>query len=92
MKTTIVSIPNITIKYYTGIDGYYPGHIYHLYINGVLEQAFFDKKSLLDRLMMMVNNEVNSLDLMDVDFPNSSVKGGNADNTGTDINDLFSNF
>ena len=92
MKTTIVSIPNITIKYYTGIDGYYPGHIYHLYINGVLEQAFFDKKSLLDRLMMLVNNEVNSLDLMDVDFPNSSVKGGNADNTGTDINDLFSNF
>lgn len=92
MKTTIVSIPNITIKYYTGIDGYYPGHIYHLYINGVLEQAFFDKKSLLDRLMMLVNNEVNSLDLMDVDFPNSSVKGGNTDNTGTDINDLFSNF
>lgn len=92
MKTTIVSIPNITIKYYKGIEGYYPGHIYHLYINGVLEQAFFDKKSLLDRLMLMVNNEVNSLDLMDVDFPNSSVKGGNADNTGTDINDLFSNF
>lgn len=92
MKTTIVSIPNITIKYYKGIEGYYPGQIYHLYINGVLEQAFFDKKSLLDRLMMLVNNEVNSLDLMDVDFPNSSVKGGNADNTGTDINDLFSNF
>lgn len=92
MKTTIVSIPNITIKYYSGIDGYYPGHIYHLYINGVLEQAFFDKKSLLDRLMMLVNNEVNCLDLTDVDFPNSSVKGGNADNTGTDINDLFSNF
>ena len=92
MKTTIVSIPNITIKYYKGIEGYYPGQIYHLYINGVLEQAFFDKKSLLDRLMLLVNNEVNSLDLLDVDFPNSSVKGGNADNTGTDINDLFSNF
>ena len=92
MKTTIVSIPNITIKAYKDIEGYYPGHIYHLYINGVLEQAFFDKKSLMDRLMLMVNNEVNYLDLMDVDFPNSSVKGGNADNTGTDINDLFSNF
>ena len=92
MKTTIVSIPNITIKAYKEIEGYYPGHIYHLYINGVLEQAFFDKKSLMDRLMLLVNNEVNCLDLMDVDFPNSSVKGGNADNTGTDINDLFSNF
>lgn len=92
MKTTIVSIPNITIKAYKDIEGYYPGHIYHLYINGVLEQAFFDKKSLMDRLMLLVNNEVNYLDLMDVDFPNSSVKGGNADNTGTDINDLFSNF
>lgn len=92
MKTTIVSIPNITIKAYKEIEGYYPGHIYHLYINGVLEQAFFDKKSLMDRLMLLVNNAVNCLDLMDVDFPNSSVKGGNADNTGTDINDLFSNF
>ncbi len=92
MKTTIVSIPNITIKAYKDIEGYYPGHIYHLYINGVLEQAFFDKKSLMDRLMLLVNNEVNCLDLMDVDFPNSSVKGGNADNTGTDINHLFSNF
>lgn len=92
MRTTIVSIPNITIKAYKEIEGYYPGHIYHLYINGVLEQAFFDKKSLMDRLMLMVNNEVNCLDLMDVDFPNSSVKGGNADNTGTDVNDLFSNF
>ena len=92
MKTTIVSIPNITIKAYKDIEGYYPGHIYHLYINGVLEQAFFDKKSLMGRLMLLVNNEVNCLDLMDVDFPNSSVKGGNADNTGTDINDLFSNF
>lgn len=92
MRTTIVSIPNITIKAYKEIEGYYPGHIYHLYINGVLEQAFFDKKSLMDRLMLMINNEVNCLDLMDVDFPNSSVKGGNADNTGTDVNDLFSNF
>jgi len=92
MKTTIVSIPNITIKAYKDIEGYYPGNIYHLYINGVLEQAFFDKKSLMDRLMLLVNNEVNCLDLMDVDFPNSSVKGGNADNTGTDVNDLFSNF
>lgn len=92
MKTTIVSIPNITIKAYKEIEGYYPGHIYHLYINGVLEQAFFDKKSLMDRLMLLINNEVNCLDLMDVDFPNSSVKGGNADNTGTDVNDLFSNF
>ena len=92
MKTTIVSIPNITIKAYKDIEGYYPGHIYHLYINGVLEQAFFDKKSLMDRLMLLVNNEVNCLDLMDIDFPNSSVKGGNADNTGTDLSDLFSNF
>lgn len=92
MKTTIVSIPNITIKAYKDIEGYYPCHIYHLYINGVLEQAFFDKKSLMDRLMLLVNNEVNCLDLMDVDFPNSSVKGGNADNTGTDLSDLFSNF
>ena len=92
MKTTIVSIPNITIKAYKDIEGYYPGHIYHLYINGVLEQAFFDKKSLMDRLMLLVNNEVNCLDLMDIDFPNSSVKGGNADNTGTDLGDLFSNF
>lgn len=70
MKESIVIIPNIVIKEVT-IDGYYPGKVYHLYVNGRLENTYMDKSDLLGRVFMMINNEVNTLDLMDIDFPNS---------------------
>lgn len=90
MISKICSIPNITIKAYW--SEYYHGPLYHIYINGVLEEAYFNKEDLLTRLNLMILNEVNQLDTQSLDFPNSSVKGGKADNTGTDVNDLFSNF
>lgn len=89
MIKKIAVIPTFTVKAYW--SEYYHGPMYHLYINGVLEQCYFDKKSLMGRINLLTLNEINTLDA-DIDFPNSSVKGGNADNTGTDVNDLFSNF
>lgn len=70
MKESVIIIPNIIIKEQT-VDGYFPGHVYQLYVDGKLESTYLDKADLLARVFMMINNEVNTLDFMNIDFPNS---------------------
>lgn len=53
------SIPNINIEKYTTVLGRnLTSTVYYLYINGVLDAVYYDRKDITDRLHMLIDCEV----------------------------------